>query len=60
MPRYIFSNGKITVEEGVYTPFKKVDQHQRSRGVLLLAGAIHKSNEQSESKDKEHSNGKEE
>ncbi|HMN13433.1 MAG TPA: hypothetical protein PKD55_14015 [Bellilinea sp.] len=59
MPRYIFSNGKITVEEGVYTPFKKVDKQQRSRGVLLIAEAIRKPIEQSESKDKEHPDGKE-
>ena len=53
MPRYIFSNGRITVEEGVYAPFKKVDRQQRSRGVLLMAGHILKPNEQTESKDKE-------
>ena len=39
MPRYIFSGGKITVEEGVYTPFKKLDRQQTSRGVLLVARA---------------------
>ncbi len=59
MPRYIFSNGKITVEEGVYTPFKKVDPQQPSRGVLLFAEEVRKPNEQSESKDKEHPNDKE-
>ena len=55
MPRYIFSGGKITIEEGVYTPFKKVDPQQASRGVLLLAKKIPKPEEQSESIDKEHS-----
>ncbi len=58
MPRYIFSGGKITVEEGVYTPFKKVDRQQTARGVLLFAKAIRKPNERSESRDKEHSDGK--
>ena len=53
MPRYIFSGGKITVEEGVYTPFKKIDRQQTSRGVLLIAEQVLKSNEQSESIDKE-------
>jgi hypothetical protein len=54
MPRYIFSGGKITVEEGVYTPFKKIDRQQTSRGVLLVAEQVLKPTEQSESKDKEH------
>jgi len=59
MARYVFSAGKITIEEGVYTPFKKLESQQTSRGVLLLARPILKSDERAECRDKEHSDGKE-
>jgi len=52
MPRYIFSGGKITVEEGVYTPFKKIEK-QSLRGVLILASNVLKPDEQPETADKE-------
>ena len=35
MPRYIFSNGKVTVEEGVYLPLLRDDKPKR-RGVLIV------------------------
>ncbi len=52
MPRYIFANGKVTVEEGVYTPFKQIDK-QSLRGVLIFAKTLVKAGAQTESKDKE-------
>jgi len=52
VPRYIFSGGKIMVEEGVYTPFKKTEK-QSLRGVLILASSVLKSDEQPETADKE-------
>ncbi len=51
MPRYIFSGGKITVEEGVYTPFKKTEK-QSLRGVLILARNV-LTGQQPETADKE-------
>ena len=54
MPRYVFSGGKITVEEGVYTPFKKLDRQQTSRGVLLVARPMRPTPEQPDTRDKEH------
>jgi hypothetical protein len=52
MSRYIFSRGKVTVEEGVFTPFKQLDK-QSLRGVLLFAQDILKTGEQQKSTDKE-------
>lgn len=52
MPRYVFSAGKITVEEGVFTPFKR-EEKQSSRGVLLLARNLHHAEEQESTTDKE-------
>jgi len=52
MPRYIFSEGKVTVEEGVFTPFKQLDR-QTLRGVLIFAQDILKTDNQQKSTDKE-------
>jgi hypothetical protein len=54
MPRYIFSDGKVTVEEGVFTPFKQPEK-QSLRGVLLFAKDISKVGDIEESTDKEKS-----
>ena len=43
---------QITVEEGIYTPFKKTEK-QSLRGVLILARNVLKSDEQLETADKE-------
>ena len=61
MPRYIFSNGEIAVEEGVYAPFKKAERQPTTRGVWLLAPHVLEPHEPSEStsKDKEHPDDKE-
>lgn len=52
MPRYIFSEGKITVEEGVFTPFKQPDR-QSQRGVLIFARNVLKTGDPQPSTDKE-------
>jgi hypothetical protein len=36
MPRYVFSNGKVTVEDGLYLPVLRDDKPKR-RGVVILA-----------------------
>jgi hypothetical protein len=36
MAKYAFSNGKVTVEAGVYVPILRDDKPKR-RGVLILA-----------------------
>lgn len=35
MPRYVFSQGKVTVEDGVYLPVLRDDKPKR-RGVLIV------------------------
>ncbi|MCD4686852.1 MAG: hypothetical protein K8S97_13050 [Anaerolineae bacterium] len=52
MPRYIFSGGKVTVEDGMFSPLKR-DDKQSSTGILLHAKALLKTSEQQESTDKE-------
>ncbi len=52
MPRYVFSAGKVTVEEGVFTPFK-CDEKQSPRGVLLLARKLLYAEEHASTTDKE-------
>ncbi len=54
MPRYIFSNGKITVEEGLYTPLKR-EEKRPDRGILILAKPIFSAGESQESTKKEQS-----
>ena len=36
MPKYTFYQGRITVEDGVYTSFLRDDKSKR-RGVMILA-----------------------
>jgi hypothetical protein len=40
MPKYAFSQGRITVEEGVYLPILRDDKPKR-RGVMILANRAH-------------------
>ena len=40
MPKYIFSQGRVTVEDGVYTPILRDDKTKR-RGVMILANRVH-------------------
>ena len=35
MARYVFSNGKVTIEEGVYLPLLR-DEKSKRRGVLIV------------------------
>ncbi|HEX3049255.1 MAG TPA: hypothetical protein VHP83_01260 [Aggregatilineaceae bacterium] len=39
MPRYVFSGGKVTVEDGVYTPILRGEK-RLTRGVLILAQSV--------------------
>jgi len=36
VPRYIFSNGEIAVEEGVYVPLLKRTEPPKRRSVLIV------------------------
>lgn len=36
MPRYVFSKGRVTVEDGVYSPVLREERPWR-RGVLIMA-----------------------
>lgn len=40
MPKYTFSQGRVTVEDGVYTPILRDDKTKR-RGVMILANRAH-------------------
>ena len=40
MPRYIFSNGEIAVEEGVYVPLLKRDRRASRAAMLVLIARL--------------------
>ena len=55
MPKYTFYQGRITVEDGVYTPLLRDDKSKR-RGVIILAIRTHQqeSNESNAKQEQTH------
>lgn len=51
MPRYVFSNGKVTVEDGVYAPSSRSDK-PRPEGVLIFPPLLCQNERQESKKDR--------
>lgn len=49
MARYVFSHGKVEVEEGIFLPASRRDRRQKRTGVLILIPLLPPTGKQSES-----------
>lgn len=55
MPRYVFSNGKVTVEDGIYLPVLR-DEKPKRRAVLIMVQSSGPKESEESTQERKHDN----